>query len=482
MRSTINRSAHYIVFILLLLHLSAGTSAANDELFENYIIDPRHIPEAAYPDSFGIELIQNGGFEDHDGIIGAGWRDDSAWAPVKTEYAIETNDVFNGKASQKIQCKSSEGGFVSCAQGGISIGNEKTYSISFSAKGDIALEVVLRKGSHPYTYYATEMVNIKNEWGKYAIQIASSFSDDKAALYFILNQVGTVYIDNVPEDIIPDTLFGLHINYASKKTPVPPQSPWPFAQFGIWRLWESYVSWPRLETEKNKWYLDVLDDNLALAKEHAVRLIIPLAFSPTWASSRPDQLSAYNKKADSSKDGLGWAAYPRNIEDFRNYVRIIAERSKGSGNFYEIWNEPNASVFFSGTVDELITLHKEAHMILKQIDPTGMVISSPPVNGISYLDRLLAAGLADYCDIIGIHLYTEAQDSIYNCQKLLMINSRRAHQTLKKYKVTKPLWNTESGWLIESDNFNNYPKKCTRLFRSRGGGAYRPGLCRKLGM
>jgi hypothetical protein len=187
-------------------------------------------------------------------------------------------------------------------------------------------------------------------------------------------------------DTIPPTLFGMHIHHIGTYTP------WPAVPFGTWRLWDAYVSWPNLEPNKGQWYFDKLDSYVQLAQSHNVEILLPLGLSPTWASARPTEPSGYN---------AGSAAEPANIEDWKNYVRTVATRYKGRIRYYEIWNEPNEPLFFSGTVDQMVTLAREAYAILKEIDPEVMVVSPSAVSGVvdlgtPWLENYLMKGGAAY--------------------------------------------------------------------------------------
>ncbi len=188
-----------------------------------------------------------------------------------------------------------------------------------------------------------------------------------------------------------------------------------------------------------------MDTNVDLAEAHNVEVLLTLGQSPAWASARPSEPSPYKP---------GAAAEPANIEDWRNYVRSVATRYKGRIHYYEIWNEPNLSEFYTGTVDQMVTLAREAYAILKEVDPTVKVVS-PSVTmaaGIPWLGQYFIKGGATYADIIGYHFYVfpdlpEAMVPVIN----------NVRQTMTKYGISnKPLWDTEAGWsrpkLFSSDS------------------------------
>ena len=96
--------------------------------------------------------------------------------------------------------------------------------------------------------------------------------------------------------------------------------PWPSVPFGSWRLWDANVTWPFLEPEPGRWNFQLLDRLVDEATAHRTKLLLVLAHSPAWASARPTEASAYKP---------GYAAEPRQIEDWRHYVRTVVQRYRG---------------------------------------------------------------------------------------------------------------------------------------------------------
>jgi len=107
-----------------------------------------------------------------------------------------------------------------------------------------------------------------------------------------------------PAGAIPATYFGLHIHRATTTTP------WPVIPFGAWRLWDAGVSWSDLEPRNSNWDFRLLDQYVTLAQKHNVDLLLPLGFTPTWASARPNEISSYFQPGrNTSKIGAG--TFPR---------------------------------------------------------------------------------------------------------------------------------------------------------------------------
>ena len=236
---------------------------------------------------------------------------------------------------------------------------------------------------------------------------------------------------------IPNILFGIHIhNVASKFYNVTTLNPWPSVPFATWRLWDASVTWADLEAQKGQWNFAVLDKAIALAEKHGVDVLLTLGQSPVWASARPDEVGPYD---------LGRSAEPRNIADWSNYVRTVAHRYQGKIHNYQIWNEVNNKDFFTGSIDQIVTLSQEAYHILKAVDPKITVVS-PSITfgepGLSALEEFFAKGGGKYADVISYHFYVVPHRP-EEMEPLIT----KVRQLMNRYGLaSKPLWNTESGW------------------------------------
>jgi len=231
------------------------------------------------------------------------------------------------------------------------------------------------------------------------------------------------------QQIIPQSLFGMHIHRANSTTP------WPSIPIGEWRLWDAYVTWPYLEPHKGQFRFDTLDAYVSLARQHNTGVLLPLGLSPAWASARPLEKSVYQP---------GSAAEPKDLQDWRNFVRTVATRYRGKINAYEIWNEPNLPQFCSASVDQILLLTREAAQIIHEVDPTALVVSPSATEskGLAWLSEFLSKGGGQYVDVIGYHLYVnpqppEAMVPLVQQIRQLMANNGQA---------AKPIWNTEANW------------------------------------
>jgi Glycosyl hydrolase catalytic core len=228
---------------------------------------------------------------------------------------------------------------------------------------------------------------------------------------------------------VPPTLFGMHFHHVGGVTP------WPNVPVAEWRLWDAHTAWPDLEPEKGKWHFQTLDAYLTLAAQHHTGVLLPLGLSPRWASARPTERSTYQP---------GFAAEPRSIDDWREYVAKVVAHCKGRVRAYEIWNEPNSKSFWTGSVSQMVALTQAASAIIRRIDPQAIIVSpSATTNaGVAWLSQFLEMGGGEYVDVIGYHFYVAPQ-----APEAMIPLIQQVKQTMAENGAgNKPLWNTECAW------------------------------------
>jgi len=129
----------------------------------------------------------------------------------------------------------------------------------------------------------------------------------------------------------------------------------------------------------------------------------------------------------------------------------------GAGvSHWEIWNEPNMSFFWSGTVSQYYRLLKVAYLAAKQADPGCTVVLGGLANWPSpgpWLASLLSimdtdpsgAAYGRYFDVLAQHGYSRSTEILGFLQT--------DRQLLAQHGLSKPLWVTELGVPV----WNDYP-------------------------
>ena len=216
-------------------------------------------------------------------------------------------------------------------------------------------------------------------------------------------------------------------------------------------------SWKDIEPEQGELHWERFDLVAQKASERGIELLPILLAVPPWSSTAPDEL----------KEEWGNLApvdryRPANINDWLNYVQLSVERYDGDGiddapdspriGHWEVWNEPNLSLFWPPAVDvgEYVGLLQATYETIKESDSTATVVlgglAGPGVNadGQGFLPRLYENGGKDYFDVVSVHLYTHpTQGDIEGLQE-----SIAATRTIMDMNADtdKPIWLTEIGW------------------------------------
>lgn len=183
-----------------------------------------------------------------------------------------------------------------------------------------------------------------------------------------------------------------------------------FKRFRIWDQWDTSgqfngaggVRWNQIHTASNIYQWDHLDAILAsLGTKGIAKADTMYTFGgvPEWLSGSSDPAVPFDV-TDSAK-----------LAEWESFVWELASRASGDIGIWGLWNEPNAwpydtGGFWKGTPAELYELAYRAYQIIKDVDPTAIVVS-PEIegNGGGWLSEYFAAG-GDWCqDRIGVHYY-----------------------------------------------------------------------------
>lgn len=349
------------------------------------------------------------------GNVAVNWNDNSTWADVTVTYSEDTGNPHSGTAAQMVDVQAVTSGAVQLVQPLTVIpGATYTFGVWLRGQPGMTVNVILQNQNAPYTYYSLTPATLTTDWQQFST--TGQINDTGEVLLMVqATAPGTFSVD--------DASFT-----DANGQPVSGGVPWPAARFGTLRLWDSGTTWTALEPLRGVWNFAPLDTWVAAAQANGIPdIILTLGQTPAWASSDPNDVNYV---------GAGAPAPPTNIQDWNDYITAVAQRYKGRIRYYEIWNEPNDNTYFTGTVAQLAQLTQNAYQILKSVDPQNTV-SSPAAYSAGYLDELLAAGVGQYVDVIGFHVYATPPESTGP----LLANVRLV---MNQYNLgAMPLWDTE---------------------------------------
>ncbi|HUB76320.1 MAG TPA: Ig-like domain-containing protein [Solirubrobacteraceae bacterium] len=95
---------------------------------------------------------------------------------------------------------------------------------------------------------------------------------------------------------------------------------------------------------------------------------------------------------------------PVNDQVFGAFMNYIANAFGSSVTAYEIWNEEDASSWWTGSAGQYLGLLQAAHGAIKSADPGAQVIlGGLTANDYAYLQQLYADGAHGYFDAVAVH-------------------------------------------------------------------------------
>lgn len=187
------------------------------------------------------------------------------------------------------------------------------------------------------------------------------------------------------------------------------------------------VYWSEIEKEKGVFRFPAAYDNyLKAAQARGLQVLLILDFG--------------NSLYSGSEKGAPATEVER--QAFARYCREVVLRYKPFGiRHYEIWNEPNASMFWKPqpNPEDYAKLLEAAYKSCKEADPASTVLGcSTSGTDLDFIGRVLAAGGGRFMDAVSFHPYGQPLPP----EKKLLADISK----LKSLAPGKPLWITEIGY------------------------------------
>jgi hypothetical protein len=235
-----------------------------------------------------------------------------------------------------------------------------------------------------------------------------------------------------PTSAIPTTFSAMSENGVAA------WSPWPAVSFGTFRMWDTGTRWNQIETSAGSYNWTKADKVVNLARSNGKDLIYTFGGTPTWASSEPSQGCPY---------GNGSCAAPKSMSDLSAFAKAVATRYKGRIRYYELWNEPNDTHYYTGSMSNMVTMAATIHDAIKSVDPSAVILSPCPTwssAGAPYIwmTNFLKAGGGSHFDIAAYHAYPGTSGPEF---VISSVQNMRNALTNSGYG-SKQIFITEGGW------------------------------------
>ncbi len=156
---------------------------------------------------------------------------------------------------------------------------------------------------------------------------------------------------------------------------------------------------------------------VAEAQRLGLELIVRVDRPPAWARAQADATPQFQAGIQENGNSTG---PPDNYADYADFLGAVAGRYRGKLRYLQVWNEPNLAYEWNWRMpspEEFVSLLRPAYAAVKSANPDAVVLFpslSPtdglepriaPINELEYLDRVYAAGGAQYFDIMSAQAY-----------------------------------------------------------------------------
>jgi Beta-galactosidase. len=244
-----------------------------------------------------------------------------------------------------------------------------------------------------------------------------------------------------------------------------PQS-WPKAKVGALRLWDAGVSWNQIETTPGVYDWTRLDALVGTARAHHAEISLVLGQTPSFWVAEPTKQHPSCASAPTnrycSRNGTGTSSMP-SLDAWKAYVHAVATRYKGRIQSLQVWNEANVPGYWAGTAGQMAQL---TYWAKKSMVGTGIKLVSPGFVGRSnttFISKFFAskpegAGpVKNFFDKVALSLYPSASGTPESSTETATSPLKVVKKILAKYKVTKPIWNTEINYGLAAGGTGKRP-------------------------
>ena len=205
-----------------------------------------------------------------------------------------------------------------------------------------------------------------------------------------------------------------------------------------------YNSWRVYQPSKLAWNQKFMDRNLAIIEDHEKLAMTPIVTlgvqTPRWASSAPASSPEYS-------------LYPPTQDkyaDFGEYVKKLTQSFGKRIHAYEIWNEPNTSVFYRGTPKEFAGLIDASCENISAHNPEvkiiGFGLTHYGESASDFMLNSLTHTQSNQLDGVSFHPYSD--DRLSPEKTRVQTQFEWIQKDIKKSQLNSnlELWATEFGW------------------------------------
>jgi plastocyanin len=198
------------------------------------------------------------------------------------------------------------------------------------------------------------------------------------------------------------------------------------------------MGWPSIQEDGrgdiSDWYVERIDFAVDAARARGMQILGTLSGTPSWANGGNPR----NVPPDDPAD-YGWAA------------QWVASHFRGRVAAFEVWNEPNSTRFWTGSVTRYVDVLRAAYPRFKAGDPDVKVVLGGPANkDTAWIGAAYEAGAKGFFDVMGLHSYMSPSDlppETDNGTIWTLAGVSRVLDVMEDHgDGSKEIWFTEYGW------------------------------------
>lgn len=187
--------------------------------------------------------------------------------------------------------------------------------------------------------------------------------------------------------------------------------------------------WSDIEPEQGRFLFEKYDRIVDALSRNNIAILGLLDYSADWASSCGR-----------------WNSPPKDFSLFVNYASKVIQRYKGRVKYWELWNEPDSSIYWEPQdgLKSYCRLLKEVYIEAKKIDPDCKILNGGLASGLSSVNRLYDNGAKDYFDILNLHTFDNPLNP--GAIKAVTAYPKLAYKIMSRNgDAHKQIWFTEIG-------------------------------------
>jgi len=241
--------------------------------------------------------------------------------------------------------------------------NAKSWGISFSPIVKANFQVTINECAADATKgsVCTQELSFPSEASRFGITVVPDLASTVPPVTASDRPAG---YGSPTSPVIDRHLFGIHApaNWFSDipsgaEGPTYPETI-PNVPVGYLRLWDTETTWRDIEPTKGAFDWRKLERQIQTGQVLDAKVMYVLGGTPAWAG-----------------DGSVTSA-PKNVADWRAYVKAVACRFPNSIHAYEIWNEANLQTFWTGSATQMADLTLAAFEEIRACSPNALVVAA----------------------------------------------------------------------------------------------------------